>query len=390
MATLRFAFEPGGPERVGIAWQGGWKDVALTLDGRRLGGFPDAKALRTGGSFALADGTRLEVKLAHLPMPELQVLRDGVPLPGSPSDPAERMRRAGQLVVALGVLSVLLGLAATLFDVGALRGMGFGIESAVLSAGFAALGVPARRGSLAALVAATAIYAIDGVVGLVLAAGTAAPGVPIARVLFAIPMVQGIQAGFALRRAPAPRRSAPPPPPAGLAPTPARPAAAAPDATIARRREIESRARDAAAVSVRDRGAQALRFVAPKLELLDAGVRVVALDGSRRDLAWEQVAEVLVRKLPPDPPWNGALLLDLVVRDAPPVRVVPATLVSFASLPGGAAPSRLENTRRLARLASERSSARLDPATQAFVAGSGHPATFASVHEFAAHDARFG
>lgn len=393
MATLRFAFEPGGPQRIGVDWQGGWRDVAVTIDGRRLAVFPDGKALREGRRIALADGSMLELKLAQMPLPELQILRDGVPLPGSPSDPAARVRRAGQFVCAIGVFSVALGLFAALFDVGFLRGAGFGLASAVTGALFAALGLPAMRGSVIALVAAVALYVLDGAFTVVELARAGTTSVPVARILFLIPMVQGLRAGFVLRRGSPPARPAPPVVTASAAPArvevaPSREA----DATQKRRREIESRARDAmpATGAARDRSAEALRFAAPKLELLEGGVCVVALDGRRREIAWDHVSEVLVRKLPPDPPWNGAVLLDLIVPGEPPVRVMPATLMSFAKLPGGAAPSRLENTRRLARLVVERSGAEIDPQTRAFLSGNGHPTAFATVHEFAQHDARFG
>jgi hypothetical protein len=403
MANLRFAFEPGGEARVGVAFEGAFKDVAVSVDGRRVGAFADGKALRRGARFALADGSTLEVKLAQMPFPELRILRDGVPLPGSATDPAQLVRTAGNFVVAIGAISAVLGLAAAALDVGFLRNHGFGLLSMLVSVAFAALGVPAGRGSLPALAAAVALYVIDGAFGLVQAAQSAEAGsappvfVPIARILFLIPMLRGVPAAMALRGG-ALRRAPPPPPPLApkAGPAPLAPARRADDAAERRRRELEVRAREvspsatAAAKDGRDRAAGALRFVAPKLEILPGALRVVSLAGRARDVRFDDVAEVFVRRLPPDPPWNGNVLVDLLVPGEPPVRILPATIVNFAPLPGGAAPSRLENMRRLTRLVVERNpSVAVDPPTRAFLDGSGHPAAFTSVQDFARHDARF-
>ncbi|MEZ4467500.1 MAG: hypothetical protein R3F43_24415 [bacterium] len=53
------------------------------FDGRPLGVIPDSKALKAGSDFALPDGSTLTVKLKTGFQTELQVMRDGKPLPGS-------------------------------------------------------------------------------------------------------------------------------------------------------------------------------------------------------------------------------------------------------------------------------------------------------------------
>ena len=87
MPEKNFALEPGGPERLSLSWSGNFKDMSLTLDGQPLGSFDDAKALKEGGTFALPDGSSLEVKLTSpFLLPELQLTRDGEPIPGSSGD----------------------------------------------------------------------------------------------------------------------------------------------------------------------------------------------------------------------------------------------------------------------------------------------------------------
>jgi hypothetical protein len=409
MPSARYAFVPGDQQRVGVSWEGMWKSVAVTLDDRPLGAFADGKELQRGGRYVLADGSVLEVSLVQLPFPELRLLRDGVPLPGSPSDPQQLMQGAGRLITAIGVLSVALGLVAAAFDVGFLRGLGFGLVSALAAALFAALGVPAARGSLPAMAAAVALYVLDtlfSVGQLAQAGGTFPVGVPIARILFLIPMLRGLQGALALRQGVAARRPAPPTtsaaatgrtPPAAAARGPAAAGPAAPrlEGTASeRRRELEIRGREVTRPNERSgaqRAAAALRFVAPKLELHGAGLRVISLDGRKREIRWDRVREVLVRRLPPDPPWSGSVLFDVVVADEPPLRILPATVVNFAALPGGAAPSRVENLRRLGRLLLERSpSVQVDPATRVFLGGTGQPSAFATLDDFARHDARLG
>jgi len=373
MPSTRYAFEPGGEPRIGVDWTGMWKNVAVTLDGQRLGDFADSKALQSGRRFALPDGTQLEVKLAQLPMPELRLLRDGVPLPGSPSDPQQLVRSAGQLICVLGALSTGLGLLVAALDIGFLTNLGFGLASALGSVVFGLLGLAVLRGSAPALGAAFLLYAIDGIALLldpIEAGGTPSIGGIVMRVFLCIPMLRALPAALALRSA-------------GVAVHRAPPAPAAAARTATPRTAPAARAR---LPQVR----RELRFVAPKLELGPEGVCVVALDGSRRDLAFGQVAAVLVRRLPLEAPWSGNVLLELSATEGAPVRVLPTTLTNFAQLPGGAAPSRLENIRRLARLLSEKSpAAEIDPATRAFLDGKGVPSAFPTAAEFATHDARY-
>ncbi len=373
MPSARYAFEPGGEPRLGVDWTGMWKNVAVTLDGQPLGGFADSKALQRGSRFALPDGTQLEVSLAQLPLPELRLLRDGVPLPGSPSDPQQLLRSAGQTICVIGALSTGLGLLVAALDLGFLANLGFGFASALGSVVFGLLGLAVLRGSVLALGAAILLYAIDGIALLLspIEAGATPPiGAIVMRVFLSIPMLRALPAALELRSGGAPAHRAPPTPaaPLGTAPPSATP--------LARPRAPQAR--------------RELRFVAPKLELGSDGLSVVALDGSRRTLGFDQVTALLVRRLPLDAPWNGNVLLELGAAEGAPVRVLPATLTNFARLPGGAAPSRLENIRRLARLLSERSpGAQVDPETRAFLDGKGVPCAFASSSDFAAHDTRY-
>ncbi len=140
--------------------------------------------------------------------------------------------------------------------------------------------------------------------------------------------------------------------------------------------------------------AQALRFTAHKCELFDGGLRVTSSQGKTRDVRWSEVGRLVVRQLPPDPPWNSSVLLDIVaLMDGvrwEPVRVFVTTFVNYGALPEGASTSRLENIRNLARhLRSQNPAVALDPETTTFLEGNAPPARFANMTQFAEYDGNY-
>jgi hypothetical protein len=106
------------------------------------------------------------------------------------------------------------------------------------------------------------------------------------------------------------------------------------------------------------------------------------------------VGRIVARQLPPDPPWDAGLLLDVVAYlDGrwEPLRVFTTTLVNFGALEGGASTSRLDNLRRLARHVREHQPAlALDEDTLAFVEGRKPPARLLSTTQLAEYDAVYG
>jgi hypothetical protein len=247
------------------------------------------------------------------------------------------------------------------------------------------------------------------------------------RVFLTLPMLQAIPAMVALRRAenapPAPRRPRPeaaaasPSPQPALAQIAAEIAVAEPPIKLlageAERRRLEltekmkvSRVatgplrpmdlgRRPVAGWGRDAAAEALRFVVHKCEIGAAGLKATHTSLRIRTLAWEEIASLLARQLPADPPWDARILLDVVpiataADGTEPVRILSTTFVNYAALPGGASTSRLENLRRLvAHLAERNPSAAVDPETAAFLQGDKAPARFATITQFAEYDSRY-
>ncbi len=134
------------------------------------------------------------------------------------------------------------------------------------------------------------------------------------------------------------------------------------------------------------------------------GLRFVVLDGTitatgltlrfdrqiERTIAWADLVEVAVRRMPPDPPYEKVSFLDLVVAGAPPARLLPTSRLEYAALPGGMAPNTRENWRRLVALARERNPAILVEAQSAeFFAGGRDAPMFPALKKFTEWDRRY-
>ena len=420
MPDKQFALEPGGTPRLGVSWRGGYKDLSVSFDGQPLASFDGPKELKEPQRVALPDGSALEVQVASpFLIPELLLTRDGEPVPGSSGDPTTRHAAAWQMVAAVAALNVAVGLLVELFDADFLRGIGAGWPSVLSGLVYGVLAWFVRGRSLVALGIAVGLFVVDGI--LVMASATAAGGTPpvgglVARAFLLIPMLRGFPALRELGR-PRPRRVVPRAASAGPRPA-ARPAAPAPTASgpavrvlsgdaERQRLQMTERLNTGPAPTVLGRGpismrgqasvdaaAAALRFLAHKCEIGEAGLRVTTREGRAREVAWSGIGRIVARQLPPDPPWEAGLLLDIVAYlDGrwEPLRLFTTTLVNFAALGGQASTSRMENLRRLARHVRERQpTVALDDDTLAFVEGTKPPARLVSTTQLAEYDAVYG
>jgi len=413
-----FPLEPGGAPRLGVSWRGGFKDLSVSFDGQPVAEFEGAKELKEGRPVPLPDGSTLEVRVASpFLLPELLLTRDGAPVPGSSGDPAVRHATAWQVIAAVAVLNVVVGVLVEATGADFLRGIGAGWPSVAAGVVYGILAWLARGRSIVALGIAIALFALDGVFVLVSAAQAGSNPVSglFVRVFLLVPMLRGLPALGELRRRPKQR-----PPSRPAARLPVRPAAApaarpaAPPAVRvlsgdAERQRLHMTGRldtgpaptalGRGPVSMKgkasvDTAAAALRFLARKVEILDSGLRVTTREGRVRETTWDTIGRVVARQLPPDPPWDSGLLVDVVAYlDArwEPLRVFTTTLVNVAALPGGASTSRTENLRRLVRHVRERNPAvALDSDTVAFADGARPPARFASLSQLAEYDAGYG
>ncbi|MEA5077689.1 MAG: hypothetical protein VB013_03890 [Anaerolineaceae bacterium] len=204
MAKILFALEPGGEKRLQVSWKGLYKETSVYLDDQLVGTIQGQKALASGQDFTLIDGSLLHVQLVSKVFnTELQVLRNGQPLPGSASDPQARLKAAYIITYFIAGLNLVLGIVASLFQVELLQELGIGIYSLVFGLIFLVLAIFIQRKSMAALIIAIVIFIADGVLGFVFAAiGGASPSTAgvLGRIILLIPMFQGIGAIKALKK----------------------------------------------------------------------------------------------------------------------------------------------------------------------------------------------
>jgi hypothetical protein len=201
MAKQTYALEPNGPKRLEVSWGAFWKDITIRLDGSIIGTIPGHKELQAGQEFQLPDGSVVSVK--KFSATELQVLRNGKPLPGSASGPGSALQVAYMVVFFIAGLNIVLGLSELFFPIEPPARTGFGVFTIVVGLVFLVLGFFVSRKSIAALVIATVIYALDSIAGIGLAflQGNS-PGIGgiLMRVMLLIAMAQGIGAIRALRQ----------------------------------------------------------------------------------------------------------------------------------------------------------------------------------------------
>jgi len=201
---MTYALEPGGPKRLEVSWKAMWKDFTVKVDDRVVGVVSDPKQLREGKQFKLKDGSTLSVRLRNtLSGVDLEILRDGQPLPGTSADPATRHKAAYGVIFFVAVLNTFLGMSAVLFQIPFLLTLGVGFSSAIFGLVFLLLGFLVKRKSQLALILAIAVFVVDGILGIVFAtmAGvTPSAGGLLARILLIIPMIQGIPAIRALKQ----------------------------------------------------------------------------------------------------------------------------------------------------------------------------------------------
>lgn len=186
MAKQLLSTRRGAPRDLELSYGWGYRNLEVRQRGRLLGTIASRTELTEGRTFTLDDRSTLSVKLVGPTWlaPELEVLRNGVPLPGSATDPLKRLNSASNVVFLVAGLSLLIAL----LRWGSAPDEALGM--AMYGALFLLLGFFTRKGSLAAAVTALALYLIDAIGGLAL--GVVAPGAIVIRGLISLMLVRGI------------------------------------------------------------------------------------------------------------------------------------------------------------------------------------------------------
>lgn len=200
MPTRKFSLKQGEPARLELTWRGIWKDIRVLVDGREIGEIPDGKALKAGRDFTLPEGLgTLRVQLVQsFGSAELQVLRNGQPLPGSGSDPEVRFKGAWGIILFIAGFNFLIGLGTVVFEIELFERLGLGVGSLIVGVVYLGLGLLVKQlRSRIALGLAIALFALDGIATLVMSmdgGGTPPVGGIIVRVFLLLPMIKGFEA----------------------------------------------------------------------------------------------------------------------------------------------------------------------------------------------------
>jgi hypothetical protein len=193
-----FTLEANGPQRLNISWRAQFKKVFVSLDGNTIGIIHDKKELSAGQEFRLPDGSSIRIQLVRiLTELELQVLRNGQPLPGSASHPQTRLKRASQIIYWAAGACFFISLLLVLFSSEPISFIDKVFPFILFGFVLIPLGFLVQRKALFALILAIFVWLGVGIVGLVLEGYHSVVGVLIyiySFVYFLAPMILGFGA----------------------------------------------------------------------------------------------------------------------------------------------------------------------------------------------------
>jgi hypothetical protein len=129
-----------------------------------------------------------------------------------------------------------------------------------------------------------------------------------------------------------------------------------------------------------------INYAITTADLAPAGITAKREDGTVKVVEWDAIVGVIARRLPPDKPFEGATIIDIVSSAGATLRVVPWTkLRGGLPLP----PQAVERARSFVNLvAAQALGAKLDPATKLFADSDGQAAQLPTLATLASHDQR--
>lgn len=204
MPSRKYSLQKNEPQRLEISWSGVWKDIKILLDGQEIGQIDGLKELKTGQDFKIKEGTLHVQFVMGFMNGELQVTLDGKPLPGSGSDPAERLKIAYITIFFIAGLNLALGIAAEFLQIDFLQEIGVGIFSAGFGLVFLILGyLVMKKQSIIALWIAIALFIVDGVLTMFVTIDGGydpAMGSILMRIILIVGMIQGLKGAKDLKK----------------------------------------------------------------------------------------------------------------------------------------------------------------------------------------------
>ena len=197
MPKINYTLEKSAGKRLEISYTGYYKDVQIIFDGTLIDTIENEKELKKGRSYTLKDKTVLHVQLVKKEVFVLEILHNGVPLPGSATDPLQILKLAYSFIYFLGILNIAIGLCSVIFKFEFLNQIGASAYSIAGGILMFALGYCVFKQSRLALATAIGIFILDGILGMYFMSqqGIQPSLIGIgARIVFIIPCFQGFKA----------------------------------------------------------------------------------------------------------------------------------------------------------------------------------------------------
>ena len=171
MTQQRLALELGQKPRIELDWGTYMREFEVRFDGELLGRIDGGqKALREPHSFTLPDGSELTIRLKQSQMiDELEVLRDGVPLPGSASSTIAKLSAAVRSSFFWGIAAVIAGLTLRFTDYAWVMKLTFSPYSILFGVIMIMAAIVLARRSLPAAIVALIAFLLDWVVASIIA-----------------------------------------------------------------------------------------------------------------------------------------------------------------------------------------------------------------------------
>lgn len=164
MPRKRYSLVKGGPKEIEISWGFAWKNFTVRQNDQIIGTVGSQQELKEGRQFNLLDGSPLWIKLnLGIGKTGLEVLLNGQPLPGSDSDPAQKIKIAFGILMFVAIVNMLGGIAVAAILPEFLL---IGVLIMVYGVIFIGLAIGVKKHFFAALIIAIVLLIADAVAGI--------------------------------------------------------------------------------------------------------------------------------------------------------------------------------------------------------------------------------
>jgi len=199
MPTRTFYLDKQSTEPIIIHHGFNWKNLTITKDGELIGEVENIKVLQEGRTFPILDNRTISIKLIRKfgIIQELEILLNGIPIPGSGTEPNHQVKQVYQLLLFIAAFNAILGLAAEIGNIEFLKSLGLGYGTIAIGILNVALAYLVKfRLSLIALYIAFGLMMADIILTLFFAAemgGSPVSGLMM-KAIFAFVLFNGIPA----------------------------------------------------------------------------------------------------------------------------------------------------------------------------------------------------